>query len=144
MKLAPLVVPLSLSVGVAAGIALGPFLLSWGIALAPVAFVGVLIAAMAQGANGTEVQLTIWAVSSAALGFVGATGWLTLEFVETLVEGQVAVALSSLGTEDIGEAKTTLLSRWIFMSLAGPLAWIGLWKFRRPTRSTSSKAGAVG
>ena len=144
MKLAPLVVPLSLSVGVAAGIALGPFLPPWGIALAPVAFGGVVLAAMAQGANGSEVQLTSWAVWSGGRGCVGATVWLTLEFVEALVEGQVAVALSSLGTEDNGEAKTTLLSRWIFMSLAGPLAWIGLWKFRRPTRSTSSKAGAVG
>jgi hypothetical protein len=144
MKLAPLVVPLGLSVGVAAGITLGPFLLSWGVALAPVAFVGVLIAAMVQGADGAEVKLTIWAVSSAALGFVAATAWLTWGFVETLLEGQVAVALSSLGTEDIGEAKTALLTRWVFMSLAGPVAWFGLWKFRRAARSTSPEAGAIG
>ncbi len=130
MRLAPLVVPLSLSVGVAAGITLGPFLLSWGVALAPVAFVGVLLVAMRQGADGSEVRLTVWAVSSAALGFVGATLWLTLGFLETLLEGQVAVALASMGTDDVGDARTVLLVRWGVMAMAGPIAWAGLWKIR--------------
>lgn len=133
MKRSRLIAALAASAAMCAGgavaVLLGPYLLSWGVALAPLAFVLACLYAARSDPELSEPRLAALSVGAFALVFAGVSAVLTLEFVEELgaaenAESVLTVALESLDVSSVADARARLWPRWALMAAAAPAAFV--------------------
>ena len=118
---------LAILVGWVAGMILGAYWPSWGLALAFPAATAVLVAGVRHAPDDERVAIALRLAMGAAIGFVPMTAGLTVlhfEEIRALAEDARHAAAEAASVGAIG----SLWPRWVVMLLGVPIGAWALWK----------------
>lgn len=134
MRAGPLTLALGATTGAGIGLAIGPFLLGWGL----VAALGVACALFAFGLSrdpgDAPLRTALLALAALDLSFLAASVPLTWSALERLDPRFALDLLEPLAVRSVAEARPLLVTRWAALGALGLVALSATWRWGRPRR----------
>lgn len=131
----PLVLGVATTTGVGVGLALGPFLLGWGLVVASAVAAFVFAFGLRRDPGEPVLRDALFALALFVLGFVASSVPLTLDALARLDPRFALDLLEPLEVETADAARGILVWRWGALGAVGVVALGAAWWWRaRPVR----------
>lgn len=127
----PLVLGVAATTGVALGVALGPFLIGWGLVVACAVAGGVFAVGLARDAGDTSLRGALLGLGMLTLGFVASSVPVTLDGLSRLNPRFALELLDPLDVQTAEEARAILVWRWVALGAIGIGSLVAAWRWRR-------------
>lgn len=136
MRGGPIVLGVGASTGVGIGLALGPFLLGWGLVAASVVAFVFFALGLRRDPGDLPLRNALLGLGVFGLAFVASSAPVTLSALNALEPGFAADVLDPLEVASVDEARRVLATRWAALGAVALASFVAAWRFGSRRTST--------